>query len=141
VDGNDVVAVRHIVGEALATARRGGGPTVVEALTYRLSDHTTSDDASHYRKEQEVKDAWRMEPLLRVRAHLTNAGAWDEAREVKLKAECTQQVDAAVDEYFRTPKQGTDSMFDFLFANPPRTLEAQRELARSYATSEEEREQ
>jgi len=141
VDGNDIVAVRHIVGEALATARRGGGPSVVEAITYRLSDHTTSDDASHYRKEQEVKEAWRTEPLLRLRAYLTNAGAWDDAREGKLKAECTQQVEAAVEEYLRTPRPGTDSMFDFLFAHMPRTLEAQREIARSYATTEEEREQ
>src|SRR5882724_2051839 len=69
VDGNDVVAVRHIVGEALATARRGEGPTVIEAVTYRLSDHTTADDASRYRRDKEVKAAWRTEPLLRVRAH------------------------------------------------------------------------
>ena len=49
VDGNDVIAVRHTVAEALARARRGEGPTLIEALTYRLSDHTTADDASRYR--------------------------------------------------------------------------------------------
>ncbi|HEY1283256.1 MAG TPA: pyruvate dehydrogenase (acetyl-transferring) E1 component subunit alpha [Steroidobacteraceae bacterium] len=141
VDGNDIVAVRHVVAEALATARRGGGPAVVEAITYRLSDHTTSDDASAYRREKEVKDAWRTEPLLRIRAHLISAGAWDEVLEEKLKAECAQQVDAAVEEYLRTPKQDIDSMFDFLFARLPRTTEAQRESARRYAASEEAREQ
>ncbi len=138
VDGNDIVAVRHLVGEALATARTGKGPTVIEALTYRLSDHTTSDDASRYRREQEVKDAWRIEPLLRTRAYLTKAGAWDQAREEKLKAECTAYVDAAVEEYLRTPRQDTDSMFDYLFARMPRTLEAQREIARRYAAAAEE---
>ena len=135
VDGNDIIAVRHIVGEALATARRGEGPTVIEAVTYRLSDHTTADDASRYRREKEVKEAWRTEPLLRARAYLIKAGAWDEAREEALKAECTSQVDAAVEEYLHTPKQDTDSMFDFLFARLPRSLEAQREFARRYAAS------
>jgi 2-oxoisovalerate dehydrogenase E1 component alpha subunit len=135
VDGNDVVAVRHIMDGALAAARRGEGPTVVEAVTYRLSDHTTADDASRYRRANEVKAAWRTEPLLRVRAWLTNAGAWDEAREEELKAECAKQVDEAVEQYLQTPKQSTDSMFDFLFARLPRTTVAQRELAHRYAAS------
>src|SRR5262249_13374304 len=57
VDGTDIIAVRHIMDEALAAARRGEGPRVVEAVTYRLSDHTTADDASRYRREKEVKAA------------------------------------------------------------------------------------
>jgi pyruvate dehydrogenase E1 component alpha subunit len=138
VDGNDIVAVRHLVDEALANARNGKGPTVVEALTYRLSDHTTSDDASRYRQEAEVKAAWRVEPLLRLRAYLTSTGAWDDAREEKLKAECTAQVDAAVEEYLRMPRPDTDSMFDYLFAHMPRSLEAQRELARRYSDTAED---
>jgi pyruvate dehydrogenase E1 component alpha subunit len=135
VDGNDIVAVRHIMDEALARARRGEGPTVVEAVTYRLSDHTTADDASRYRRANEVKAAWRTEPLLRVRAHLMKASAWDDAREEELKAECARKVDEAVEEYLQTPKQSTDSMFDFLFARLPRNTLAQRELARRYAAS------
>ncbi|MEP7247067.1 MAG: pyruvate dehydrogenase (acetyl-transferring) E1 component subunit alpha [Gammaproteobacteria bacterium] len=135
VDGNDIIAVRHIVGEALATARSGGGPTVIEAVTYRLSDHTTADDATRYRREKEVKEAWRTEPLLRMRAYLVKTGAWDDAREEQLKAECTVQVDAAVEEYLQTPKQSTDSMFDFLFARMPKSLIDQREQARRYAAS------
>jgi 2-oxoisovalerate dehydrogenase E1 component alpha subunit len=135
VDGNDIVAVRHIMDEALARARRGEGPTVVEAVTYRLSDHTTADDASRYRRANEVKAAWRTEPLLRVRAHLLKAKAWDEAREEELKAACAQEVDAAVEEYLNTPKQSTDTMFDFLFARLPRNTLVQREQARRYAAS------
>jgi len=135
VDGNDIIAVRHIVGEALATARRGEGPTVIEAVTYRLSDHTTADDATRYRREKEVKEAWRTEPLLRMRAYLLKAGAWDDAREEQLKTECAAQVDAAVEEYLQTPKQSTDSMFDFLFARMPKSLAEQREQARRYAAS------
>ena len=135
VDGNDIIAVRHIVEEALATARRGDGPTVIEALTYRLSDHTTADDASRYRREKEVKEAWRTEPLLRLRALLTKGGHWDEKREEALKADCAREVDAAVEEYLNTPKQHTDSMFNFLFARLPKSLIQQREQARRYAAT------
>jgi pyruvate dehydrogenase E1 component alpha subunit len=135
VDGNDIIAVRHIMNEALANARNGKGPTVVEAVTYRLSDHTTADDASRYRREQEVKTAWRMEPLLRARAYLVQTGAWDDAREAELKAACAKDVEAAVEQYLNTGKQSTDSMFDFLFARLPKNTQAQRELARRYAAS------
>ncbi len=81
VDGNDVFAVREVVAEALDAARRGAGPAVIEALTYRLSDHTTADDASRYRSHGEVKEAWELEPLLRLRAFLINAGIWDAQQE------------------------------------------------------------
>jgi 2-oxoisovalerate dehydrogenase E1 component alpha subunit len=133
VDGNDVIAVRHIVAEALARARRGDGPTVVEALTYRLSDHTTADDASRYRPAHELQDAWQREPLLRIRAFLRNTGAWDDALEEELKSECTRQVEAAVDAYLSLPKPTTDAMFDHLFAKPTKNLLEQREIARRYA--------
>jgi 2-oxoisovalerate dehydrogenase E1 component alpha subunit len=133
VDGNDVIAVRHIVGEAVARARRGDGPTLIEALTYRLSDHTTADDASRYRDQSEVRDAWEKEPLLRLRAYLTKLKVWDETREEALKAECAREVEAAVDQYLSGPKPSTDAMFDHLFANPPKGLLEQREIARRYA--------
>ena len=77
VDGNDVFAVRQVVADALEAARRGGGPCVIEALTYRLSDHTTADDASRYRQAAEVKEAWSVEPLIRIREYLFRAGAWE----------------------------------------------------------------
>jgi len=133
VDGNDIIAVRHTVGEAVTRARRGGGPTLIEAVTYRLSDHTTADDASRYRNVSEVQEAWRREPLSRIRAHLTKLHVWDEAREEMLKAECAREVDAAVDEYLSADKQSTDAMFDHLFARPPNSLREQREMARRYA--------
>jgi 2-oxoisovalerate dehydrogenase E1 component alpha subunit len=133
VDGNDAIAVRHTVSEALARARSGGGPTLIEALTYRLSDHTTADDASRYRDPGEVKEAWTREPLLRLRAYLKKLGVWDDAREEALKAECAHEVEAAVDEYLGVPKPSTDDMFDHLFARPPQSLLQQRELARRYA--------
>jgi pyruvate dehydrogenase E1 component alpha subunit len=134
VDGNDVFAVREVVGEALATARRGGGPTLVEALTYRLSDHTTADDASRYRSAQEVKAAWALEPLIRIRAFLAGAGRWDAAKERALLEECALKVDASVTEYLGRSKPATDAMFDHLFASLPAHLHEQRLIARKYAS-------
>ena len=133
VDGNDAIAIRHTVGEALARARRGDGPTVIEALTYRLSDHTTADDASRYRDPSEVAEAWTREPLLRLRSYLKKLHAWDDAREEALKSECAREVEAAVDEYLSAPKPSTDDMFDYLFARPPRSLLEQREQARRHS--------
>ena len=132
VDGNDVFAVREVVGAALETARRGAGPTLIEALTYRLSDHTTADDASRYRSGQEVKDAWALEPLIRIRKFLLTAGVWDAAMEQALLEECALKVDAAVTEYLGQAKPPTDAMFEHLFAALPARLREQRLIARKY---------
>ncbi len=133
VDGNDVIAVRDVVANALEVARGGGGPVVIEALTYRLSDHTTADDASRYRSAEELRLAWAREPLLRLREFLVKAGFWDRSREQELLAACGAQVEAAVAEYLGTPKQSTDAMFEHLFAEPTALLLEQRETARRYA--------
>jgi 2-oxoisovalerate dehydrogenase E1 component alpha subunit len=134
VDGNDVFAVRETVSEALETARRGAGPSLIEALTYRLSDHTTADDASRYRCAREVKDAWALEPLIRIREFLVNAGMWNSAKEQALQAECTHKVEAAVAEYLRNAKPSTDAMFEHLFAALPAHLHEQRRIARKYGS-------
>ena len=134
VDGNDVLIVREVVAEALERARAGGGPSVIEALTYRLGDHTTSDDATRYRSSAEVEAAWSREPVARLRSFLTARGLWDEAQEQTLKRENSEQIEAAVREYLATPKQSTDTMFDFLYAQLPPNLRAQREDARRYAS-------
>lgn len=133
VDGNDVIAVRASVEDALRRAREGNGPTVIEALSYRLSDHTTADDASRYRGEAEVTEAWELEPLLRMRRFLTARGVLDEAREQTMKAEFTREVEAAVKEYLSVPRQDTDAMFDYLYANPPPYVETQKAMARRFA--------
>ncbi len=134
VDGNDVFAVRETVAEALDAARRGAGPGLIEALTYRLSDHTTADDASRYRPSQEVKDAWKLEPLIRLREFLFRAGMWDAAREQALLEDCARQVDAAVGDYLAAARQPTDAMFDHLFASLPAHLREQRGIARRYGS-------
>jgi len=132
VDGNDVFAVRATVAEALDAARRGGGPTLIEALTYRLSDHTTADDAGRYRGAHEVEEAWKVEPLLRLREYLYRSGAWSKAQEQALLADCARSIDAAVGEYLKRAKPSTDAMFEHLFAAVPTHLEEQRATARKY---------
>ena len=87
VDGNDVIAVRSVVEQALERARNGGGPTVVETLTYRLSDHTTADDATRYRQADEVVEAWKLEPMIRIKRLLESRGVLNEAQEQKMRAE------------------------------------------------------
>jgi pyruvate dehydrogenase E1 component alpha subunit len=134
IDGNDALVVYETVSEALARAREGGGPTVIEALSYRLGDHTTSDDASRYRSSEEVGTAWTREPIARLRRYLESRQLWDAGAEEALKRESAEDVEAAVRQYLATPKQSTDAMFDYLLAELPSGLHEQREDARRFAS-------
>ena len=129
VDGNDLIAVRHAMDRALARARAGGGPMLIEALTYRLSDHTTADDATRYRSADEVAAAWKLEPILRLRTHLVNCGVWDKEQEDALLKECGEEVQAAVQAYLDTPPPPAAQMFDHLYATLPAALARQRAAA------------
>src|SRR5688572_610147 len=129
VDGNDVVAVRHAMECALAKARSSGGPTLIEALTYRLSDHTTADDASRYRSADEVAAAWKRDPLLRLRAYLMAQGVWSREKEEGLHKECNEQVQAAAQAYLDAPAPGVEQIFTHLYARLPAALEHQRDDA------------
>ena len=129
IDGNDVIAMRHAADQALAKARGGGGPTLIEAVSYRLSDHTTADDASRYRSAEEVSEAWAKEPVLRLRNHLLEAGVWSKSDEEHLVRECNEQVQLAVQAYLDTPRPPPEFMFDHLYATLPAALDAQRAQA------------
>jgi pyruvate dehydrogenase E1 component alpha subunit len=136
VDGNDMLGVRKVMEDVLARARAGDGPTVVEAVTYRLSDHTTADDATRYRSAEELAAAWKVEPLIRTRQFLESRKLWDEARETALRAECATAIDAAVRGYQGRTPATTDAMFEHLFANPPAALAEQIAIARRYGPGE-----
>jgi len=129
IDGNDVIAVRAAIERALARARQGRGPTLVEAVTYRLGDHTTADDASRYRDDTEVSRHWPAEPIARLRHYLTNAGHWDKGKEESLLHECNRAVEQAADEYLATPAQPLSANFDYVYATAPAELIEQREAA------------
>jgi pyruvate dehydrogenase E1 component alpha subunit len=130
VDGNDVIAVRQGIGEAMAAARSGEGPRLVEAVTYRLGDHTTADDAARYRPAEEVQARWKEEPIVRLRAYLVGQKAWGKAEEEQLSRECQEQIDAAIERYLATGPRAPETMFDRLYAELPEAYAAQRsELA------------
>jgi pyruvate dehydrogenase E1 component alpha subunit len=127
VDGNDVIAVHYAMREALAKAYAGNGPTLIEAVTYRLADHTTADDASRYRPPEDVAEAWKREPILRLRNYLSAQGAWDKAQEEELLKECNARVQAAAQAYIDTPPPSPEQMFDHLYASLPAAYAAQRD--------------
>ena len=129
VDGNDLIAVLDVVEMAITRARRGEGGSVIEAVTYRLGDHTTADDARRYRGDDEVKAAWAREPHLRMRNWLTAQGWWSAAEETAWLEECGAKVDIEINAYLESKVQPVEAMFDFLYADMPADVAAQRAQA------------
>lgn len=127
VDGNDVIAVYEIMRQALDKAKNGGGPTLIEAVTYRLCDHTTADDASRYVDPQKLKHAWELEPIKRLRDYLIAQQFWDETQEKALQEALAMEVDKAVTNYMNNPAQPIESMIDYLYKELPEALLEQRE--------------
>jgi 2-oxoisovalerate dehydrogenase E1 component alpha subunit len=126
VDGNDVIAVRAAAEDAIAQARTGGGPRLIEAVTYRLSDHTTADDAARYRPPEEVQARWKEEPIARLRAYLVSQKAWGKSQEEELATDCQKQIEAAIERYLATAPRAPQTMFDHLYAELPRAYANQR---------------
>ncbi len=126
VDGNDVVAVKFVVEKAVAKAREGHGPTLIEALTYRLSDHTTADDATRYRNKTEFLHAWKEEPLIRLRNYLFNQKFCSKEEEEKLAEDCNTAIETAVNEYLALSKPLVADIFNYNYANLPSDLDEQR---------------
>ncbi len=109
------------------SARQGKGPTLLECISYRLCDHTTADDASRYRSAEEVNQAWREEPIKRLRAFLAGRGQWDEEREQALVGECQARVQEAVERFETFAAQAPQALFEHVYARWPAVLEEQRE--------------
>ncbi|AUG08677.1 pyruvate dehydrogenase (acetyl-transferring) E1 component subunit alpha [Pseudomonas sp. S09G 359] len=126
VDGNDVFSVYECLKSALNQARRGEGATLIECVTYRLSDHTTADDATRYRDAEETRQAWSQEPVSRLRTYMAGNGFWDDEREQALIAECRHFVDQAVQRFEAVNAQAPASVMDYVYADWPNCLAAQR---------------
>ncbi len=129
VDGNDLFAVLEGMRRAMERARNGEGGSVIEFITYRLHDHTTADDARRYRSEEEVKAAWKREPVARLRTFLAGRGLWSEAQEKEWLEECTRRVDEEINAYLELPVQPVEAMFDYLYADMPPDIQEQRAYA------------
>ena len=118
-----------MIGEAIDKARRGEGPTLIEALSYRLCDHTTADDATRYQPKDAVDKASPKEPIRRFKQFLEQQKLWDEQQEDTLQKNCSDEVQAAVDEYLNTPPQAITSIFDYHYQTLPDYLVEQRAIA------------
>lgn len=118
VDGNDLLAVHQVVSDAVARARSGAGPTLVETLTYRLGDHNTADDATRYRLAAEL-DAWApRDPITRVLAHLRSRELWDDAHDAAVR----ERISARIDEAVRTVEAMEPPGAEHLFHHVTETL-------------------
>jgi pyruvate dehydrogenase E1 component alpha subunit len=132
VDGNDVLAVYAAAREAVDRARAGDGPTLIECVTYRLGVHTTADDPSKYRSEEEVTMWEKKDPLTRFRAYLEQRSLLESDIESQIDAEIAD----AVQRFEATPPPDPLTMFDHAYAELTPDLEAQRaELAEREAAS------
>lgn len=125
VDGNDYVGMANEISKALTKAHAGKGPTVIEAMSYRLGDHTTADDASRYRSANELKHAWNDEPVLRLQKFLVDKGWWSESQEKQLIVESKKTIEQAVEDYLQISPEPPEAMFEHLFAEIPKPILSQ----------------
>jgi len=126
VDGNDLLAVYKVLADALARAKDGKGPTFVEAVTYRIGAHSTSDDPTRYRSDAEVESWKKKDPLDRLRAYMLHRGLLDAAADAKLEEELTAEIGAAVNEVENLPLPARESIFEDVYAKLPWNLEEQK---------------
>lgn len=134
VDGNDLLAVHAAATEAVARARAGEGPTLIEAVTYRIGAHTTADDAGRYRTDETTAEWRARDPLQRVRLYLEAHDAWDQAWEDEVVAGASGQVEAAVAEAEALAAFDAGEIFDAVFAEPTLPLLEQRRRSQAEAT-------
>ncbi len=127
VDGNDALAVYQATREALERAYAGEGPTLIEAVTYRLMMHTTADDPNKYRSEEETQAWWKREPLPRFRKYMEKKKIWDDAQQSSLEREIKAQVDAAVQEFESRTGFAPDAPFDHVYGTRHAGIEEQRQ--------------
>jgi len=126
VDGNDLLAVYSVMREAAERARRGGGPTFIEALTYRIGAHSTSDDPTRYRSNEEVERWQKKDPLDRLRNHLVARGLISDESDKHLETELTDAINLAVKRVEAFPPPTRETLFDDVYAEAPWNLREQR---------------
>src|SRR3989344_1237352 len=125
VDGNDIFAVLSATAEALERARAGNGPTFIECVTYRISDHTTSDDASRYRSKEEVEEWTKKDPIDRLKKYMESKGIWNQEYQNTVEANASKKVEDAVKQMESVTPQTVDDLFSYVFAEMPPQLKEQ----------------
>jgi 2-oxoisovalerate dehydrogenase E1 component alpha subunit len=125
-DGNDLFAVIKVTREAVARAAAGEGSTLIEALTYRLSGHSTSDDPGRYRPNDQLEPWVALDPLRRLRRYIEQHAGWTDAHQKTLEEEVTAEVKAAIEQAERTGAPELASLFDDVYGDEPWHLREQR---------------
>lgn len=133
VDGNDVLAVHQVTSEALRKAREGGGPTLIEAVTYRMGAHTTSDDPTRYRDPHEAEQWAERDPLLRLRRLLERTDPQFEEFDAQVQAEADRLGEHLRESCRNLPDPDLAELFRHVYADVPPELVAQREEVRSWS--------
>ncbi len=134
VDGNDLLAVRKAVVEATEAARAGKGPTLIEAKTFRMGGHSTSDDPSGY-VPKEVFDEWRKkDPIKRFETYLAASGLWTPEKRAELEKEVDAEVSAAAKDAQAVGPPPLETVFSDVYAEIPAHIRAQGQAAFDLAT-------
>lgn len=125
VDGNDFFAIYEAVALARKEALEGKGPTLIEAMTYRMGAHSTSDDPTRYRNEEELKQWEAKCPIMRLRLYLEQQGLWDETEEKQLQEQVREQTTQAINTAKETAPPSLASLIEDVYAEVPPLLKEQ----------------
>lgn len=140
VDGNDIFAVYQAVSDAAEKARNGNGPTLIECITYRMSDHTTADDAKRYRSQEEVEQWIKKDPINRLKNYMLKKKMWDAKKEAVLQEEVAAEVSAAVRAYENEPEADARDIFAYTFAIMSQQLQEQYQSLQENLEKKEKKE-
>ncbi len=129
IDGNDFFAVYDAVLSAKEYALSGNGPVLIEAMTYRMGPHSTSDDPTRYRKDEDV-EKWRsLCPVFRLRRYLEEKSLWNASLEEQYKIEVIKEIDEAIEKAKNTPKPPRESLIENVYFDVPEELKRQLDEA------------
>jgi len=139
VDGNDVLSVYEVTKKAVERARSGQGPTLVEAVTYRMGSHSSSDDPTRYRSEEE-RQAWgAKDPIERLRLYLVEHKLWSGGDEKALQQTLNDEVSQAIQQAESAPPLAPETLFTDVYDTPPPSLEKQAQKQLAYLEKRNER--
>ncbi len=123
------MAVYDVAVAAVERARAGDGPTLIEAVTYRMGFHNTTDNPSRYQNPDELEEARRRDPIERVQKYLAGLGLWDQGREAKMTEEIRDEIETALEAAMAAPVPGPEDLFENVYEHlPQRVLQQRGEL-------------
>ena len=132
VDGNDILAVYQVTQEALERGRSGGGPTLIEAQTYRYGPHTTADDPTRYRKTEEVERWKERDPIERFKRFMVRKKIWNDSKDEGLWEDVRAQIAKVVEAYEAMPERPVEEIFKYTYAQMPWHLQEQMDEFKAF---------